>query len=325
MESYNDLLSYYIDSSNSGMVTGPGQYSEDCGLPFEPLDEFSDAPLEFEEIAQTLYEGLQDLYLSAARANRHSAGYQVLCGHLEKNIRLAGSMCLTKAVLERKGLSFPSLEALSVKELYTMVSLHFRKTGAAFRELRDSGKGLDMSLLDSLCRWAFLAERLKATEEKILGIRSGKIPADSLLRRAEVFRGEPRGSHPRRDPNAIRRAASLPVIGSYARDLVREKQRKEAERQRELRILEREAYSFEKPFPPLKGVRISGMKKALTGNTGHRGDIETMKQVSDEDLRSVPARPQKEPGSGSVPPPRPAGLSDETRRKLREQRKKKKK
>ena len=224
---------------------------DDYGLPFEAFDEYSDAPLEFEELALMLWENLNELYVQAVRYNRHSPHYHELCDHLEKNIRLFGSMCVTKAVLEQKDLQFPALEGMSVKELYSMVSLHFRKCSRAFREWRDSGEGLDMGLLDRIFRWAVLAERLKATEEKIRNIRSGKINADRQLERAEIFRGEPRGS--RSERRAIGKLRSLPVIKSFARELVREKKQHEAEIRRTERELLKEA---EYPaFMPSKAFR----------------------------------------------------------------------
>ena len=99
---------------------------DDCLMPFESLDEDSDAPLEFEEMALTLMERLNDTYDQSVRYYRHSPRYPELCDILEKNIRLLGRLCVTKAVLEQKGMTFPSLEEMTVRKLYGMVSLHFR-------------------------------------------------------------------------------------------------------------------------------------------------------------------------------------------------------
>ena len=186
------------------------------GLPFEPMDEFSDAPLEFEELAETLWKILNDTYVLSVKYNRHSPLYLELCCRLEKDIKQLGSLCLTKAVLEQKDLSFPKLEGLSVKELYAMVSLHFRKCRRAFEDGCDSGRGYDMEMLDQICRWGLLAERLKATEDRIQRIRSGKINVDQLLDREQVFSNNPRNKRPQRAPHEIRKAASLPVISSFA-------------------------------------------------------------------------------------------------------------
>lgn len=226
---------------------------DDCLMPFEEAEEYSDAPLEFEEMAQILWERLNETYAQSVRYCRHSPHYQELCDLLEKNIKLLGRMCVTKAVLEQKGLSFPALDELTVLKLYSMVSLHFRKCNRAYCELRDDGRGLDMSLLSRLIRWTGLAEQLRATEEKIRKIRSGKISADRMLERAEVFRGESRRKRPEREQGAIRKAAALPVLGSFAREVLREKKREEAENAREQRKFERELEAMmPKPLMPKK-------------------------------------------------------------------------
>ena len=290
----------YGDGSNGIPV-------DDCLLPFESLDEYSDAPLEFEEMALTLWERLNDVYDQSVRYYRHSPRYSELCDILEKNIRLLGRLCVTKAVLEQKGMAFPGLEELTVKKLYSMVSLHFRKCDRAYCELRDNGDGLDMSLLDRLCRWTGLAEQLKATEEKIRKIRSGKISADSMLERAEVFRGEARGRRPERRPQPIRRAAALPVLGSFAREVLRDKKRRDAEKVREQRKFEREMEALmPKPFMP---------KKSDLARIG----AELMFETTAEDERKFQEWMAKE-----EPLPPEEALEYERRRKLREKRKKKK-
>ena len=291
-----------------------GPETDEFRLPFESLDEYSDAPLEFEELASTLWERLNDTYAQAVRYNRHSPHYQELCDHLEKNIRLLGSMCVTKAVLEQKGLIFPALEGLSVSALFSMVSLHFRKCDRAFLDIRDGGDGLDMGLLDRLCRWGILSERLKATEEKIRKIQSGKISADSLLERAEVFRREPRAKGPERERQAIRKVSSLPVLGSLARDILREKKRSDAEKRREERKQQRELEALmresAKPLMQLKSDLISSNANLLSRDP-HELFVNG-KSFAEWEAMEQPMPPDEEP-------------SWEKHRKLREQRRKKKK
>ena len=214
------------DASSNG--TQNIEQLDPYGFPFEAVDEFTDAPLEFEELTASLWEDLTDTYVLSTRYNRHSPYYVFLCAHLEKDIRQLGSLCVTKAVLEQKDMKFPKLEGLTVKELYRMVSLHFRKCHTAFQELKSRGQGIDMNLMDWVCRWGMLAEKLKATEEKIRKIQSGKVSADSILERSGVFSdqpGEPRTE--RRTPQEISRITSLPVMASYVRELVKRKRQAE--------------------------------------------------------------------------------------------------
>ena len=293
-----DLIPYG-DGSNGIPV-------DDCLMPFESLDEYSDAPLEFEEMALTLMERLNDTYDQSVRYYRHSPRYPELCDILEKNIRLLGRLSVTRAVLEQKGLTFPGMEELTVRKLYSMVSLHFRKCDRAYCELRDSNDGLDLSLLDRLFRWTNLAEQLKATEEKIRKIQSGKISADSMLERAEVFRSETRGKCPERRPQAVRRAAALPVLGSFARAVLREKKQRDAAKVREQRKLERELEAYmPKPFMPKKSD-LSRIKSELM----LRGTDEEERLFAEWMAKEEPLAPGE-------------SLSCETRRKPREKKKKK--
>ena len=100
-------------------------------LPDEAFDEFSDAPYDFENTAQILWEDTQKVYYHACTANRFTDKYLRLCGQLEKNIKELGSWCITKAVLEQKGMEFPKLADMNIDELVRMVSFHLRKAHAA--------------------------------------------------------------------------------------------------------------------------------------------------------------------------------------------------
>ena len=308
------------------------------GLPFEPMDEFSDAPLEFEELAETLWKILNDTYILSVRYNRHSPFYLKLCCQLEKHIRQFGSLCITKAVLEQKDLSFPKLQDMTIRELYSMVSLHFRKCRQAFQEGCDSGQGHDMEMVDRVCRWGYLAERLKATEERIQKIRSGEINADQYFDRAQVFRSEPRGKRPQRDPREIRKAASLPVISSFASEMVRrqrqeERQKIRAERAREKNKM-KSGFGAVKPFPAVP-INQDTARKLLLEDAKKRGDPDEIRKIQNEDFDElrirmhniVRADRMEETGGVSkkrAAPPSRGGPSDEVRKKLREQRKKKK-
>ena len=92
-----------------------------------------------------------------------------------------------------------------------------------------------MEMLDQICRWGLLAERLKATEDRIQKIRSGKSNVDQLLDREQVFSNNPRNKRPQRAPHEIRKAASLPVISSFASEMIRQKRSAERQRIREER------------------------------------------------------------------------------------------
>lgn len=208
-------------------------------LPPERLDEFSDAPYKFEESAQMLWDDTQLTYHHACTANRFSEAYLKLSARLEKNIRQVGSYCMTRAVLEQKGLVFPDLASMSIRELLRMVSFHMRKSHAAFRGIYRENDLLGMAYLNWEFRWVELGERLKATEVRIEKVRQGKVNVDAMLSPGEITgskrnnaAGMPsslRISRPRINP------AALPILGSAAREMLRaekeyEKQKRDTEK-----------------------------------------------------------------------------------------------
>ena len=333
----NPLQAEEFHLPGDGSLNGE-QSCDPFGFPFEQPDEFKDAPLEFEELTETLWEDLTDTYILSTRYNRKSPYYIFLCARLEKDIRQIGSLCVTKAVLEQKNMKFPKLEGLTVKELYRMVSLHFRKCHAAFQDLRREGKGIDMDLMDWVCRWGLLAERLKATEEKIVKLQSGKISADSILERSAVFSGQ---SNERRSsgktPQEIREITSLPVMASYARELVRKKRQEEIRRARDERERKKMGVlsGAIRPAPMIKPVPIADSEKLekyfrreLLADTRESGDKSAAEEIKGMDLEELKIRYLEQMGPKKVPsqesPPLRTGPSEDVRRKLRAKRKKKK-
>lgn len=220
------------------------QLESETEFPPESFEEFSEAPLEFEDMAASLREDLEDVYTMTGTINRYSPDYPAACAILEKMIRRMGSFCVTKAVLEQKGFAFPSLKDLDLKDLYCMVSFNFRKTRTAYHDGKRLKGCADMGMLALECRWVDLAEQLKATGEKIRLIRSGKINVDSMLERAEMFKGGQDGSRMKAKTTRMGtgKARSLPVIGSVARQMIAEK--KEALK------------SMNEQMPGMPGVRM---------------------------------------------------------------------
>ncbi len=204
-------------NENRGILTN----IKAADLPDESLVEFSNAPFEFENTAALLWQDTQTVYVHACTANRFSENYLTFCGMLEKNIKQLGSLCLTKAVLEQNGMSFPNLSEMSIKELVCMVSFHLRKAHAALEGIYQDNNVLGMTYLNWEFRWAGLGNRLKATEVKIQNIREGKINTDAMLKQAETFKGEPRTNTEAAASETVKslRAVpnALPINGSMAR------------------------------------------------------------------------------------------------------------
>ncbi|MBQ6504745.1 MAG: hypothetical protein IJI57_12615 [Flexilinea sp.] len=200
---------------------------------FEPesCDEFSASPFEFRESSKMLWEDTQLIYQHACAANRFTEDYLKLCRHLEKNIKQVGSLCITKAVLEQKGLIFPELSGMEIDGLIGMVSYHLRKCHAAFRSIYRQSNFLGMSYLNWEFRWVELGNRLKSTDVKIQNILDGKENVEKMLRREETCSG----SRQKKETAAAGSVAGLPVNpaampinGSLVRALLR--QQSEAEK-----------------------------------------------------------------------------------------------
>ncbi len=230
-------------------------------LPPERLDEFSTAPFGFEESASYLWEDTQLTYQHACLSNRFSEDYLKLCGRLEKNIKQVGSMCVTKAVLEKKGISFPGLEAMNIDELIGMVSFHLRKCHAAFRTIYRDNNFLGMSYLNWEFRWVELGSRLKTTGAKILDILAGRVNVDSILQREAVAsHAAVKKSDAVRQPRPLpSNPSALPIDGSLARQMLREQQEAE-KREKEFEKNIRDMYKIwgKKPEMP---AELMGMVK----------------------------------------------------------------
>ena len=195
-------------------------------LPFEDLEQFSYDGLDFEEAANQLWNHVTVMHYHAATYNRHSEWFPIACAQLEKDIRAMGSFCLTKAVLEKSGQSFPGLEYMNIKELYGATCFYFRKCGKAFDDLYATTGLISMQMHQWEMRWYTLGERLKATQAKIQKILDGKIKIDDMVENAEACKPEkplrePKGEKPA-GPLPLKYGA-LPMIGTYARQMIRER------------------------------------------------------------------------------------------------------
>lgn len=303
--------------------------ADEFGLPFEPLDTLSDPPFEFEKMASALWEDAQTVYLQSAAYNRFSPHYVELLGRLEKIVKQMASFCVTKAVLEKKKYKFPDLEDLKIWNLYCISAFHFRKCHEAFTTLQAKRKGTDLTLLDWEFRWYAVAERLKATENRIRKIKEGKIKIDELLERAETFRSIPAESPVRNIESsksaAVRAARSYPVIRSFAKGVEDNQKEQERERNRFFGISPAKA--------PVEIRLINDKDKGKSSSEEFMKILlkktEQTKNGSSERLLETPNNPEKlyDPVSaadicGSIP--RMNSPSDAVRKKLREKRKKKK-
>ena len=241
----NDIQGAGGGRENRGILT-PVKAAD---LPDEPVNVFSNAPAEFEERSRMLWDDTQKLYYHACKANRFSENYLKYSEELEKSIRQMGSVCITKAALEQKGLEFPNLAELGIEELVRMGSYHLRKAHAALEGIYKDNSLLGLSYLKQEFRWDALIGRLLSTEVKIQKIRDGKLNADDLLKQDENFRGSPR-TNESVDSGVTQRVhinpSALPIDGAMARKMLSlekaaEKQAAEVrkEKQRKIRELEK--------------------------------------------------------------------------------------
>ena len=141
--------------------------ADDAMLPFESLDDFSTAPVEFNEMAKTMLTRVEAVFDKAVKYNRHSKQYIKTAVQLEKGIKFLASCCLTKIALKMDKTDIPELAQLSTEKLYRMASFHYRKINAALDEYQAKNNDLDDVLLEMQFRYFNLLGRLRSTEVRI--------------------------------------------------------------------------------------------------------------------------------------------------------------
>ena len=190
---------------------------------WEEMRSFSDALISFSEMASALVDDMVELDTAARFGNYLHEHYLLISRTLEKVLLKLGSCCITKAVLEQKGFSFPDFAGLCIAHLYERVSFHFRKCHAAIREVKNKDYQFWAKLVEMECRWYTLADRLRATQVKITEIREGKIDIDKWLKKQQALEGKGRstdrgGQMPAGGTSSVQTKA-LPVMGDVIRKL----------------------------------------------------------------------------------------------------------
>ena len=172
-------------------------------------------------------------------------------------------------------------------------------------------------------RWAALFERLKATQEKIDKIKSGKLKIETLLETQNVYKDEPRmrRDHSDKAVDPRLKTSAMPIMTSYTSEV---KLQKKAEEKRE-RALQREAKRAKKRFEKVMD-RLSGQwSGAGVQNTEQSDKASGVRDqnIVQSDQRAVDGGQKAGPVIDQAGAPPRSGPSEETRRKLREKRKKK--
>ena len=203
-----------------------GDTNAASNLPLESIEDFSTAPISFEETHAIILERTRDLFALTARYNRHSEEYLEACSYLDKSIRVLGSACITRFVVEKPGMTVLSkLSDLSTKYLFGMASFNFRKLNAAIEdEMQDQGQ-FSMSLMNMLLRYQQTLDRLRATEAKIYKINAGEIDYGDYYEKAWAFSKKTayRASDKRKPEEIIyRETTAFPVISEAIRELTQE-------------------------------------------------------------------------------------------------------
>ena len=219
--------SFGFDMQNAPFVMNTAEL-----LP-ESCDEFSTAPFDFEESTKILWEDTQLTYYHACSANRFTEQYLALCRRLEKNIKQVGSLCVTKAVLEKSGLLFPDLSEMNIDELIGMVSYHLRKCHATFRSVYQCNNYLGMSYLNWEFRWVELGNRLKSTNVKIQEILDGKVNIERMIQKEKPRETAEMPAAVKIPQNLPINPVLMPIDGSLVRKILSNR-KEEEKRQRDI-------------------------------------------------------------------------------------------
>ena len=320
-EQLQQMLKYGMSGGkeNRGILT----QIKAAELPDEPDNVFSNAPAEFEERSRMLWDDTQKLYYHACKANRFSENYLKYSQELEKSIRQMGSVCITKAALEQKGLEFKNLAELDVEELVRMSSYHLRKAHAALEGIYKDNSLLGLSYLKQEFRWDALISRLQATESKIQKIKDGKLNADDLLKQDENFRGAPR-TNENGDNGIAQRVqvnpSALPIDGAMARKMLSlekaEQKQVDAVRKEKLRKI-RELEKLERKLDRTPGMYKPSMIE-LTREQKRQINESNAEHLRKEIAKMEAAEPEEKKPAAS-PEPRelaPGEISEAEARKI---------
>ena len=211
----------------------------DENLPLEKITDFSSDPISFEEMTSAVFTDIKQLEGLAVVKNRFSEGYLDISRRLEKGIAELASCAITKTVFEQKGYRFASLEKLTIPLLYSMLSFHFRKCHAAVQGYAFKNNQAWLQMLEMEMRWYNLAKRLKATDDKIKLIRTGKINPDSIINKlhADAVREKTAASNKEAQNTASKRtetnepkalppaqATAFPMMGDFLREAFPQKE-----------------------------------------------------------------------------------------------------
>ena len=296
---------------------------DNYGFPFEPEGIYNSAMLDFEEVAEALWGLILQTHYCATRYHRLSPNYTLLMQILEKHIKQMGSYCITQAVLEQSGHEFKHIKGAELKELCGMVSLHFRKCCRAYNTIYSKDQCQDLNMMKWIFRWAALFERLKATQEKIDKIKSGKLKIETLLETQNVYKDEPRmrRDHSDKAVDPRLKASAMPIMTSYTSEVKLQKKAGEKRERALQREAERAKKRFEKVMDRLSG-QWSGAGVQNTEQSGQGSGVRDQNIVQ-SDQRAVDGGQKAGPVIHQAGAPPRSGPSEETRRKLREKRKKK--
>lgn len=326
-------------------IAGVGEFpssrreTRDEFLPLEDPDLFSEDPFTFEEMTNALIDDAAQIYNFSKILNRFSEKYLTISRSLEKALSRLASCCLTKAVLEKKGYFFPSIDDLTVEGLYRMLSFNFRKCHAAIEGTQNNNYQMWSQLMEMEYSWFSLAGRLKATEEKIQNIYSGKINADHLIRQALAFRKNSMNIEAKADNEESKKAKSsdtknLPPSQAKSFPVLKQTIRETVNRKSKIGsgIAESKHQKSENfPSTPVDPDKLSPAndpedtldaefrKKVMEFN---RNNEEMDRLIAK--INSLSRPPSARSGPGPHPGSPGAGPANETRKKLRQKRKKKK-
>ncbi|MBR6089722.1 MAG: hypothetical protein IKP86_07300 [Anaerolineaceae bacterium] len=186
------------------------------GLPLEEPDMSYYEPLSFEEMAEALTHDVLRLNDYAAIQNRFSESYLDISRQLEKGISELASLCVTRAVFEKKGVRFTMLDDLKLDICAGIIRYHFRKSHDAAQKTEIQNQKFWKQMVDMETRWYHLAKRIEATGDRIGLIRSGKISVDSLIKDYERRKIRNAEGHPKREKPASTEAKALPPASAVS-------------------------------------------------------------------------------------------------------------
>ena len=293
MDDILDKMDVFIEKAPESSVTiiePSDNDSEKENLFTESIEDFSTAPIVFEEAAARMLNKVEELFDLSTKYDRNVPQYLECCSWLERGIKALGSAALTKICLEKRNFEFTLLDQLSTQKLYEMASFNFRKIDAALSSALEGKKETAYDLFRIQYRYYLLLDRLKATETKIYQINNGFLSDTEIVKHALMLSKESwneRSAKRQVKPSVFRRTTAFPVLGNAIREAEWGFHRKKEEKKPVLSHFGPDGLPMTHDKYPVRGNELEAKLQKQADDTAKREEEKMISETCNSMLASA--------------------------------------